>query len=309
MDPTIQYQWRLIGRLNKNLLLSDQWEHDDIRLEPFRTDNYEGIKVTVSHITYDENRQKAREEAIAELDEFLKTWSFNYKYRIKLTEEKLALVNEEEISRQRENKTGAVYLMCNPLVVDQTDSNILDATIRLNETIRKNPSRDSLKKCRDWYVSSLEHQDPTDKFLSIWIAFNIMYNLYNALNGYKYKDEYDDHSKAIYIKELLDSESIMSQIINLPKLIELLNQYDISRTTKKETIMYNMNLQEKYKEKNYKEAFENLLECLYKIRCNLFHGVKGRDDFRQKRLLTRCYGVLQVLVKEAFSAYIRQTAR
>jgi hypothetical protein len=247
MEAPIQYRWQLIGRLNQNLLLSDEWEQNNFKLEPFKTDNYEGIKVTVSHITYDENRQKAREEAIAKLEEFLKTWSFNHKYRIKLIEEKLVLVNEEEVNRQRGYKTGASYLLVDPRLVDQTDSNMLNKILQLNETIRKNPRKDSLKKCRDWYVRSLEHQDPTDKFIAIWIAFNIMYNLYNALIDLNHRDEYDDRKKAASISKLFDSELIMKQIVDLPKLIQLFNQYNISQTKRNGTIIkHNVNLKKAY---------------------------------------------------------------
>lgn len=309
MWPTIQYQWQLTGTLNKELLLRDKWEHDNLKLEPCQIDNYAGIRITFNHANHDESGQRAREEAIEKIEDFLKTWSFHRGYRIKLTVEKLDLVNEEEVSIQRGYKTGASYILGNVRPVEQTDSDILNEILQLNETIRKNPSKDSLKKCRDWYVGSLEHQDHADKFLSIWIAFNIMYNLYNALIDRKHKDEHDDHKKAIGIRTLFDSESIMKQIIDLSKLIELLNEYDIFKRTKKATIMHNVNLKKAYERENHKEAFKNLLECLYTIRCNLFHGVKGRDDFRQKRLLTRCYGVLQILVKEAFFAYIHQTRR
>jgi len=309
MKAPIKYRWQLTGTLNKELLLRDKWEHDNLKLEPCQIDNYAGIKITFNHANHDESRQRAREEAVAKIEDFLKTWSFNRGYRIKLTVEKLDLVNEDEVSIQRGYKTGASYILGNVRPVDQTDSDILNEILQLNETIRKNPNKYSLEKCRDWYVGSLEHQDPSDKFLSIWIAFNIMYNLYNALIDREHKDEYYDEKKAIGIQKLLHSESIMKQIINLPELIKFLNQYNISKTSKKETIRYNVNLQKAYEGGNHKEAFENLLKCLYKIRCSLFHGVKARDDERQKKLLTRCYGVLQLLVKEAFFAYIRLTER
>jgi len=309
MKAPIKYVWQLTGRLNQNLLLSDEWGHDNFKLEPFEADNYSGIKITFNYVNHDENRQKAREEAIAKIEDFLKMWSFNRGYRIKLTEEKLDLVNEEEVSTQRGYKTGAGYIMFNARVADQTNSDKLNDILQLNETITKNSNMSSLRRCIDWYVGSLEHKDSSDKFLAIWIAFNIMYNLYDALNNPSHKNEYKDRKKAIDIRALLDSKSIIKQRLNMPDLVKLFNKYNISSRRGGTIIKHNVHLQQAYEQGKYKEALKNLLECLYKIRCNLFHGVKGRDDFRQEILLERCYSVLQILVKEAFSAYIHQTRR
>ncbi|MBE0448570.1 MAG: hypothetical protein IBX64_10820, partial [Actinobacteria bacterium] len=44
--------------------------------------------------------------------------------------------------------------------------------------------------------------------------------------------------------------------------------------------------------------FENVLEAVYRIRCNLFHGKKEADDVRDQQLVDACGRILESWIGE-----------
>lgn len=178
--------------------------------------------------------------------------------------------------------------------------------MRLKKRISQHPRRKELEKCINWCVNSIEQKDPFDKFIALWVGFNIIYNLYDAhRNPSIHRDEYNDHRKAVQIKEIIKGSDLIKVIETKFKVIDLLKQYNISHERNDGSVVhYNVELERSYKNNDLDRAFEMFLECLYKIRCNLLHGEKERESYRQRRLLQGCNSALLLVVKNALNKYI-----
>ena len=132
--------------------------------------------------------------------------------------------------------------------------------------------------------------DDGDRFISLWIAFN---GWMKATFGERKRDE-----------ELLDSTKNLTEFS------------DVFNTLKQDNHDFRTNLNKldsftvgdmRYpnnnsKNKTYDGTFKSLIDVLYQVRCNLFHGRKGTDgkDFELVRLSLK---ILQPLFESYLSKY------
>jgi hypothetical protein len=132
-----------------------------------------------------------------------------------------------------------------------------------------------------------EINDVCDKFFTLFVIFNYLYNRANELYAYRYTQ---DKQKAIKIpSKLLSEQAIVNNITinkNLGTILQLVddNVFYIVNTDADNRLLNKINgydLQEKV---------EALLELVYKIRCNLFHGEKSLDN-KQKDILIPCINI------------------
>jgi len=128
------------------------------------------------------------------------------------------------------------------------------------------------------------------------------------VNPSTHRDEFNDHRKATRIKELVDGGSLIQLIEKRFKVVDLLNQFNISHTKNDgSTVDYNVELRRYYENKDFNAAFWRFLDCLYKIRYNLLHGVKERENYQQRKLLKTCHSSLLIVEKGAFNKYVDLT--
>lgn len=128
--------------------------------------------------------------------------------------------------------------------------------------------------------------DIGDCFISLWIAFN-------ALLKSKYGEGLTD--RKLIEKIILDEEiikvfnEVKEKNISAQEALEVLGQYDI------------LDMRDPYnvaKKINYDGSFKLLIEGLYQIRCNLFHGRKDvNEDKKDIELVSSAYGVLLPILK------------
>lgn len=148
-----------------------------------------------------------------------------------------------------------------------------------------------LKKSEKWLNKHNDSDDFFDKYLSLFIAVNIVYELWRKVVD-KY-DNYEDKRDFNNLGDDIISSNIKSILINVfsVKLFSLLEKENLyieigSKKNKKDIQKVFSNFD------NDNERFKAIWETFYSVRCNLVHGEKGYED-RQERLLELIYPQLK----------------
>jgi hypothetical protein len=129
--------------------------------------------------------------------------------------------------------------------------------------------------------------DDGDRFISLWIAFN------GWMKG-EFGEKQNDND---LIKEVKKNQPFKDTFIKLRndsmefrQNLDKLSDYSVLD-------MRCMDDPSKYK--RYDGSFQSLLEVIYQVRCNLFHGRKDVDDDRKDfELVSLSYNILLPLFKE-----------
>ena len=267
----IRYEWELRGLLTEWLSIDREVSVGGIVFKPLTKDGIEYIQFVVSLSTTDRSRHVAMRKCMNKLEGLVRTWSFCRGTPMKISEKELLLTNENALEESGVVREQTIGFGANVILKKTAKSDELTEVMRLKERIHQHSRKKGLLKCIDWCVRSIEQEDPFDKFITLWVGFNIIYNLYDAYrNPSSHRDEFNDHRKAIQIKEIVNGSNLVQIFKTKFKIIDLLNQYTISHEKTDGLIVhYNVELERYYNTNDLRNAFEMLLECLYKIRCSL----------------------------------------
>src|SRR5438094_3036666 len=161
-----------------------------------------------------------------------------------------------------------------------------------------------LEKTFDWVAKSRTDTDPYDKYVSIFIAFNIFYNLVAKTRNPRTNLRFGDGKRAIGVRKLLDSSAVISH------LGEFLDAYLPMIPVSSEEYLDNGipiadTLRKAYAAGDAEQALEFLLRWLYRVRCNLFHGNKDFNVQTQREMLRRSSMILDIVLGELVSGYCR----
>ena len=130
--------------------------------------------------------------------------------------------------------------------------------------------------------------DKSDRFLCLWIAFN----------GWM-KDQYgeNDPDKKL-IDQAKNNPDLKSIFIEKKTLLKVLNELEGYTV---HDMRYETDATKAIK---YNGTFESLIEVLYLIRCNLFHGRKNIDEGKNdEKLVHLAYDILSPLFSAYYSKY------
>lgn len=129
--------------------------------------------------------------------------------------------------------------------------------------------------------------DKSDKFICLWIAFN----------GWMKKE----YGESTYDRNLIDKTAENEDMRELfrelkennrsfSSSLKLLSQY---------TVMDMRWPEDRSKWKSYDGSFHSLLDVLYQIRCNLFHGRKNeKENEKDRELVNLAFDILHPLFRE-----------
>lgn len=134
--------------------------------------------------------------------------------------------------------------------------------------------------------------DDGDRFISLWIAFN----------GWLKKEYGENRREFQLIENVIDSNDMKAVFEKLKngdgKFQESLNKLSCYRV---------INMRDEHNEAEYKQYdgnFSSLINTIYQIRCNLFHGRKNVDDNkRDSDLIGLALNILKPLFKEYLKEY------
>jgi len=123
----------------------------------------------------------------------------------------------------------------------------------------------------NWYNRSKDEKiDEFDRFISLWISFNAWG--YHEIETDKDRQMIDDLKKNQKMLESYDKAKLDKQFMK--KLHDISNDKIKTYKPKPEYVWLDND-----------KSLNTLLEMIYKIRCNLFHGRKDRNTERDKNLV------------------------
>ncbi|MBR9676618.1 hypothetical protein GOV04_00565 [Candidatus Woesearchaeota archaeon] len=169
----------------------------------------------------------------------------------------------------------------------------------------------NLSRINAWISKSDSAKDKFDKFISLFIAYNMFYNLY-AKSKNENANLHENKKNALAVNKLLvltpDNHKLIKNFYNCLKpnrefIFHLQNR-------KKENLILQLkndlcSMKNRKDTKNESQLLQTALECLYTIRCNLFHGRKGIIP-KQEKLMDKSTPLLKSFLNMAISKYTQQ---
>ena len=163
------------------------------------------------------------------------------------------------------------------------------------------PARNAIESAKRWISKAKSNSDKTlnfeiDKFFSLYVSYNILYSLIsNKKNG--------DRCSAVsviakYIQDN-DIKSFANHNTNILEMVKPVREHDIF-------YIYNETKDFKLIEDidNHKNLEESVLDILYGIRCNMFHGEKELSE-NQLLLLSPANKILETLLDDLIISIIK----
>jgi len=134
--------------------------------------------------------------------------------------------------------------------------------------------------------------DDGDRFISLWIAFN------GWMRG-RFGEAIGDRNQIEAVKEMQDFKDVFNNLkttdVQFRECLEKLKTLPIVN------MQFRNNQEVIYV---YDETFESLIELIYQVRCNLFHGRKDiADDEKDIEAVSLAYQILLPLFKAYLSTY------
>jgi hypothetical protein len=132
--------------------------------------------------------------------------------------------------------------------------------------------------------------DDGDRFISLWIAFD------GWMRG-KFGEDIADRSKIESVKRMQDFKKVFNQLrednFTFRECLDKLEGLSVVN------MQFRNNREVVYR---YDGNFESLIEVIYQVRCNLFHGRKNIDeDKKDFELVVLSYRILLPLFKAQLS--------
>lgn len=137
---------------------------------------------------------------------------------------------------------------------------------------------------KGWYENRAKRElDPTFKFLCVWICFNAWI---------------DHKSQKIFDRDIIDWLKMQTK-----ENSDLVREYENAKKTEPFINLLKSLTQETHKSPISKRNgsvyidnendFKNIIEAIYAVRCNLFHGNKEENNSRDQKLIRICQQILE----------------
>lgn len=133
--------------------------------------------------------------------------------------------------------------------------------------------------------------DDGDRFISLWVAFN------SWMRG-KFGEYERDSTLIDKLKKYAEIKTVFNDLRRKDQYfsnnLQELSKYSVA------------DMRGRKPDKKYDGTFGSLIEVIYQVRCNLFHGRKDIDEDRKDfELVTLSYRILLPLFKEYLTGYRR----
>lgn len=145
--------------------------------------------------------------------------------------------------------------------------------------------KNSKKIIETWKEKGNKENDEFSKFICYWIAFNCWL--------YTITDEIGDRNALIKLYKKSSTNNKFKKLVcdnknNLKDKVKNLKEVCPIKNNRKNGC-----------EKTISKAddFEEVMNVIYEIRCNLFHGSKSDEDLRDSEVIKGAVPVLEIIVK------------
>jgi Apea-like HEPN len=164
-----------------------------------------------------------------------------------------------------------------------------------------------LDKVVEWCAKAEHDDDPFDRYVSYFIAFNILYNTYAVELRSGVDLSTGDRTRAVGAGNLITNASLAienmgSALTDYIRMIPIYGE-EYWHTWGKPDIPISQSLKESFDHRDHPNTIMYLLMWLYKVRCNLVHGGKGYGDPKQRTLLIMSSDILARLLDNLISNY------
>jgi len=164
-------------------------------------------------------------------------------------------------------------------------------------------------KIKEWQEKSKREIDPFNKYVSIYIAYNIFYNLFEKTENPSATLTTGDKNRSISTINLINDKDgdrifklLQSELENYLKIIPIYHE-EYWWIDSSKSVPLSKELKQAYQDNNVKLTIDLLLKWLYVVRCNLVHGDKGYNDDKQKELLEKSSLLLNILLQNLLKIY------
>jgi len=141
---------------------------------------------------------------------------------------------------------------------------------------------------KTWNSKAEQETDIFSKFVFLWFCFNAWLSYESNRDNDRdminwLKNAYNHPALCVAFENIRNS-GVIDELVNLSPIRGDLSQ---SRQDRRSNIEIRDN-----------QDFQNIVEALYRIRCNLFHGRKDADDERDQKLVRACANILSDWTRE-----------
>jgi hypothetical protein len=169
--------------------------------------------------------------------------------------------------------------------------------------------KELLEKVLEWQAKAKYETDAFNKYVSIFIAFNIFYNLYVKKQSENSQADFSqgDSHRATATISLIDTDQLFNSIE--PDLRAYVSIIPVFREEywpwqdSPRSVPIAQTLKAGFHAGDSRKTIDMLIKWLYKVRCNLVHGEKSYKDNHQKRLLEKSSVLLDEMLKHMISRY------
>lgn len=166
-----------------------------------------------------------------------------------------------------------------------------------------------LEKVEEWQNKAKRETDPFNKYVSIFIAYNIFYNLYAKKKTGNFQADFSrsDSKRATATVSLVKADELFKTIeADLKEYTSIIpifrEEYWPTRDLPRR-VPISQTLKASFLVKDAKKTIDMLIKWLYKVRCNLVHGEKSYSDTQQRKLLETSTILLDKILKHLRSRY------
>ena len=173
---------------------------------------------------------------------------------------------------------------------------------------------DLIEKIKEWQIKASSEADPFDKYLSLFISYNIFYNLYEkTITGIFTDFISGDSRRAIGTLDLVEPHQLFDILyFDLGRYLRIIPVFNEEYWPQEHLrngatgVPLSQSLKTAYNGKSERLCIELLLKWLYKVRCNLVHGVKSYKDGRQRELLNQSSNLLDIILSHMVERYTQR---
>lgn len=169
--------------------------------------------------------------------------------------------------------------------------------------------KELLEKVDEWQAKATCETDPFNKYVSVFIAYNIFYNLYAKKKSGNSSVDFTqgDSKRATTTISLVEVDplfkSVESDLKEYLSLIPVFRDEYWPKASSRKRVPISKTLKENFSAGNKKETIDLLIKWLYKVRCNLVHGEKSYRDTNQRKLLEISTKLLDKILRHLVSCY------
>lgn len=168
--------------------------------------------------------------------------------------------------------------------------------------------KELLEKVEEWQAKARRETDPFNKYVSVFIAYNIFYNLFARKTG-KFRGDFtrSDSRRATATVSLVKADELSSLIESdlreYVRIIPVFREEYWPWHNASKSVPIAQTLKTSLQSGDARKTIDMLVKWLYKVRCNLVHGEKSYRDDSQRKLLEISTRLLDTILTHLVSRY------